>query len=72
MNDQSHAEGNHHVIVGRKYLVKSATRRFATRIRERTDERSNENGGEWSLSISFKLGRSQMLTLQKDINFSIM
>jgi len=35
MNDQSCAEGNHHVIVGQKYLVKSATRRFATRIRDR-------------------------------------
>lgn len=34
MNDQSRAEGNHRVIVGREYLVKSTTRRFATHIRE--------------------------------------
>lgn len=47
MNDQSRAEGNHHVIVRRKYLVKSATRRFATRIREQADgSLPNENSGE--------------------------
>lgn len=70
MNDQSCAEGNHHVIVGQKYLVKSVTRRFATRIREQADgRRSNKNGGDWPPPIPFKLAQSQFCLYLKKYKF---
>jgi len=70
MNDQSCAEGNHHVIVGQKYLVKSATRRFATRIRDRRRIGRRSNKNDWfAFCISFKLAQSHFCLYSKKYEF---
>ena len=71
MNDQSCAEGNHHVIVGQKYLVKSATRRFATRIRDRrrTTDDLTRTVAIGRLLISFKLAQSHFCLYSKKYEF---